>query len=81
MKITPNVLRLLKMRTRKEDRWAVYENPARRGYFGSLAYLRIGPGRRYKVTPELLPDPNLELGGKFFLIGWVDLDSGSVLFK
>jgi hypothetical protein len=62
-------------------RWAAYENHALdSATCGELRFLAVGPQNTYTDAPDRYPDSTqLGVGWKFVHIGWVHLESGTIV--
>lgn len=81
--VKPGPEQLAQMRrvAKPEDRWACYQNQDLGHYdLGRCTYLVTGPTRTYTTPPAHAPDNESHgLGWRYLFVGFVDLDSGTIV--
>lgn len=78
--IDPEPLAHMRRVAQEGDVWYAYRNEDLGHYdLGRLTFLVTGPTRTFAVPPPQAPDsPGIGLGWRYWLVGPVDLEAGTV---
>lgn len=76
----PEVLEIMKSRSREGTRWAAYQNQALdSANMGHMQFLHVGEGCTFNEPPEQYPkDTEHGLGWRYRFVGYVNLDTGEI---
>lgn len=75
--IDPTALTTMQQRS---GTWAAYQNHALDSIdCGRLEFLQVGEGCTIKEAPEQMPDSHLGIGWRYRHIGYVDLQTGTIV--